>query len=136
MNENEQPAPTSTYAFAWWVLVGVWAVGILVVATGPDATDGLLDWVAVGAHASASILLAFLLMNALWQHLSPRLACLGALTGAILFITLVEVIRFQLLGFASTSILFVFDAVGALIGVVLASRLTPCIRQFENMLRD
>lgn len=136
MNANEQHMTLGARAIVRWALVGVWALGVLVVATGPDATDGRLDWVAAGAHVSVSIVLSFLLANALWQHTTPRRACGGALAGAMLFIAGVEVMRFQLLGFASTSTLFVLDSVGALAGVTLASRLEPCARQLENLLRS
>lgn len=128
--------PTDTLGIMSWALAILWAVVVMIAATGPDATDGRLDWVAAGAHVSASLLLTFLLANALWPRLPLKSACLVALVVTLLFANAVEAYRFTVLGFPSASASLALDVVGALAGAFLSRRLTPRVLNLANTLRN
>lgn len=133
---DRQQQSTGTLGIMRWALALLWAVVVMVSATGPDATDGRLDWVAAGAHMSASFLLAFLLANAVWSRLPLKSACLVALAATLLFASTIEAYRFTVLGFPNASASLALDIAGALAGTFLSRRLAPRVLNLASMLRN
>lgn len=104
-----------------WGLAIAWTVAVVVL------------WPAI-PRMFAAFLLAFLLANALWQHVPLKRACVMAfaLTG---FVAIVGELALGTSDFAAVPVLWLVDALGALIGAVVAYLAMPSIDRMFNPLR-
>lgn len=104
-----------------WGLAIAWAVAVVAL------------WPAI-PRVFAAFLLAFLLANALWQHVPLKRACVMAfaLTG---FAAIVGELALGTSDFVAVPVLWLADALGALIGAVVAYLAMPIVDRTLNPLR-
>ena len=104
-----------------WGLAIAWAVAV--VALWPSIP-----------RIFAAFLLAFLLANALWQHVPLKRACVMAFALAG-FAAIIGELALGTSDFAAVPVLWLVDALGALIGAVVAYLAMPFVDRTFNPLR-
>lgn len=106
-----------------WTLVALWAC-IVVVAPLSSASV-----TAVAAQAAVFAVFGFLLVNALWQHMSLKSACAMAVVAACLAISASEVLHTFVLEQGVPDSL-VFGLCGAVVGTLLAR---PLLKRIDRI---
>lgn len=120
------PAPSGRSKMRPLIVARRWAVavawGVAVVALWPAIP-----------RMFAAFLLAFLLVNALWQHAELKRACAMAfaLTGLL---AIVGEVALGTADYVSVPVLWLVDALGAVIGVLVAYTALPPIDRAINRL--
>lgn len=105
-----------------WLFAGGWA---LVIATALPASDSLAG---LGVQVAAFALLSFLLVNALWQHMTLKSACATTVIVVCLVITASEVFRSLVLNQTAPESL-VAGLCGSIVGAVAAR---PLLRRIDR----
>ena len=120
------PAPSDRSKLRPFVVAGLWAADV---AWGAAV---VVFWPAI-PRMFAAFLLAFLLVNALWQHAELKRACAMAfaLTGLL---AIVGEVALGTADFESVPVLWLVDALGAVIGVLVAYTALPSIDRALNRL--
>lgn len=120
------PAPSDRSKLRPFVVAGRWAAAV---AWGAAV---VVFWPAI-PRMFAAFLLAFLLVNALWQHAELKRACAMAfaLTGLL---AIVGEVALGTADFESVPVLWLVDALGAVIGVLVAYTALPSIDRALNRL--